>query len=292
MIPLNIALGPKAVRVMLDNTANRAKFEQHCLIYSEKMLEVYIDINTDAAESMMGYIDAHEGEVGFSKEVTDALVGKPPIEQLLEKMCPKEERYFPQNIVILYEDDQEREVRSLGKNRTNILTTREIESNPKNVFTMLSPNTCSYDVDPGDNCQFWAEYFARIIEGEEKVVFMNRYGLKKDSIECLKRYYLPYLSKDLNIEIYASDSYSEVTRESVIKLFEEDDILKSYNINVYLINNPCEHHERWIQTNNYYIYQGKGFDMLNNNSRKKISSTSTVIVERRQRKLPDAYQVI
>ncbi len=292
MIPLNIALGPKAVRFMLDNSVNRLKFEQHCLLYSKKMLDAYRNIDTDTLESIMDYIDAHEGEVGFSKEVQDKIVGVAPIEQLLEKMCPKENKYFPQNLVILYQDEKGRELKSLGKRKTNILTTSEIESNPKNVFTMLSPDTCSLDADAGEKCRFWAEYFARIMEDETKVVFMNRYGLSKDSIECLKKYYLPNLTKDVVIEIYASDCFSGVTRESIINLFKEDSMLNSYNIKVYLIDRPDAYHERWIQTNNYYIYQGKGFGMLNVNAKEELSSSSTVIVERRQRKLPTACQLI
>ena len=293
MIPLNIALGPKAVRIILDKTKNRIKMEQHCLIYTDKMIERYMDIDEEAAESLMGYIDAHEGEVGFSNRIPDSASSNEPFEQLFARLCPKEYSYFPSSIVILYEDDEfGREVGKLGKKKANILTTKEIQCNRKNIFDMLSLDTGSFDVEPGEDCGFWAEYFSRIYDGEETIIFVNRYGLKTDAIQSLKDYYLPYISSSTKIKLYASDTYSDIPRDDAIKIIKNDSVLNMYNIELYIINSPHMHHERWIQTDNYYIYQGKGFDMLSCNRSKKIASSSTVLVEKRCRNLPEAERVI
>lgn len=292
MIPLNIAIGPKAIPFIIDNRENRAKLEQHCLIYSDKMLEKYMEIDIDAAEALMEYIDAHEGEVGFSKSIKDSPSLGEPLEQTLARMCPREERYFPSNIVILFEDEKGREVRALGSKKANIITTKEIKNNRKNIFNMLSPDTGSLDVEPGEDCRFWAEYFSRIIEGEETVLFMSRYGLTNDSIQSLKEYYLPNIPLDIKKIMYASDTFISLSRDEAKRKIEDDVILQKSSFELYLIEEPQKYHERWIQTENYYIYQGKGFSMLNSSRTRKISTSSTVIVEKRQRELPKAERVI
>ena len=292
MIPLNIALGPKAVCYILDKYENRMKMEQHCLIYTDKMIERYIEIDADAAESLIGYIDAHEGEYGFSNRLEDVSFGREPIEQMLARICPKENRFFPSGIVILYEDENGREVHALGKKRSNILTTKEIKDSRKNAFYMLSPDTGSIDVDVGEDCMFWAEYFSRIIEGEKTVLFMNRYALDQEAIRSFKEYYVPYLSKSTRVIIYGSDTYVHLSREEAIKCITDDKDLNKLNIELYLLAAPHECHERWIQTENYYIYQGKGTGMLNANKARKTSATSTVFVEKRRRALPSAERVI
>lgn len=292
MIPLNIALGPKAVCIILDKSKNRMKMQQHCLLYSDKMIERYMDIDEEAAESLMGYIDAHEGEVGFSKRIPDPVAAFEPFEQLFTRLCPKENTYFPSSVVILYEDECGREIEKLSKKKANILTTKEIERNRKNIFYMLSPDTGSFDVEPGEDCKYWAEYFSRIYSGENTIIFMNRYGLKNEAIKILKEYYLPFISQSTKIKLYASDSYICIKREEAINIIKEDDILNNYDIELYLIDSPHQHHERWIQTDNYYIYQGKGFDMLSCNRNKNTVATSTVLVEKRFRTLPKAERVI
>lgn len=292
MIPLNIALGPKAVRYILDNPVNRLKMEQHCVLYSDKMLDIYIERDCDAAEALMGYIDAHEGEVGFSKKLVDKVAVNEPIEQILENMCPKEKKFFPSNIVILFENGNGREIKALSKKKANVLSTKEMDENPKNIFNMLSPDTGALDVEVGEDCCYWAEYFARIIEGESTVLFMNRYGLTSDSIQSLKEYYLPYLSKGIKIIMYASEIYSNLSKEKAIKVITEDAILNKFDIELYLIDEPNQSHERWIQTDNYFIYQGKGVSMLSSNRTNTVSASSTVLVEKRRRNLPNAERVL
>ena len=102
MIPMNISLGPKAARFMIDNHIYREMLEQHCLVYTDSLLDKYMDIDEDAAEAMIEYIDAHEGEEGFSKR-ENSIPGE-TIEQILCRLAKKELCHFPKNIAIVYKD--------------------------------------------------------------------------------------------------------------------------------------------------------------------------------------------
>lgn len=253
MYKLNIGVGFSILQLYYLPHNNKSflisVIEQHRIILSEKIIEYYIekaeDIYKDVIETYLDSIIYADDTHVFYNEKFD---GKSAIEEMLLLVAINPMR------VLLGENE---EFRGHSLKKVKLITSQQIINREKNSIYKFSFPIVNHYVGVNENCESYATWFGHLFKGESEIEIQDKYIMNRNGIECLKRYYLPYIPSKSKINIYCEtmDSCSEA---DILKELQ-DSYYSQWEIHVYLCRGM---HDRYIQLDSIQISIGAGLDFL------------------------------
>ena len=198
MFKLNIGVGFSIIKFFYLPHSNRSFLidiiEQHKIILSEKIIQYYLekagDLYRDVMETYLNsIIYANDTHVFYEEQSK----GMSAIEEMILLV-----KKNPMGVVL----GETEEFQAYNTREIELITSQQIIDKEVNAIYRYSFPITNHYIKCNERCEMYAEWFGHLFEGEKKVEIQDKYILTCHGVKSLKRYYLPYIAKGTEIDIY------------------------------------------------------------------------------------------
>ena len=253
---------------------------QHRVILSEKIINYYMD---EAGEL---YKDAIETYIDSIAYADDTHVFYNSIED--EKISARDEMimFVEQNpMKILFSEIDEFKMCNIKK--VKIVTPKQMKNRERTALYKYSFPLSNYYAGIDEICEAYAIWFGHLFEGETNIEIQDKFIMTQKGIECLKKYYLPYIPKGIDVDIYC-EVVEGVTKHDICNQLS-DTFFNDWNIHAY----SCRHmHDRYIQFEGLQISIGAGLDFLHLSGKTKKACTINITNYKDRLPLPEVIECV
>ncbi len=143
-------------------------------------------------------------------------------------------------------------------------------------------------ISQGQSSSDLGQWLSKIIQTETDITIIDNYIYQNQ--RSFRTHFLAYLPQNANIKIYTL--LDRITQQQLIREFSRT-FYSQWNIEVWLIPDKGEQHDRNIFTNRYHIAIGKGFGVFGNRGQTAQSDISVDFIDNiADRTLPNARKIL
>lgn len=253
---------------------------QHRVILSEKIINYYME---EADEMFKEVIETYIDSIVYT---VDTHVYYPS--SFDDEISAKKEMimFVAQNpMKVLFTEIDE--FKSYNLKKIKIVTPEQMLNREKTSLFKYSFPISNYYVGIDENCAAYATWFGHLFEGEKLIEIQDKFIMSSKGIECLKKYYLPYIEKNSLVNIYCEMTCG-ITKQDINSQLS-DPFFDDWNIHVY----SCKHmHDRYIQFEGIQISIGAGLDFLHLSGKTKKACTINITNYKDGFPLPEIIECI
>ena len=152
---------------------------------------------------------------------------------------------------------EKEDVKPYKTNKVQLVQTSKLASGKKTAINnYVFP--VNLHLNKGYSCDQIISWFSHLFKGEKKIDIQDKFILNEYGLNSLKKYYLPHISSNTEINIYSMQTYD--TTDEDIEKFINEKMFDDYNINVFLCSQMK--HDRYIELEGIRIKIGAGLDIL------------------------------
>lgn len=253
---------------------------QHRVILSEKIINYYMDEAEEVyKEAIETYIDsiayADDTHVYYNSTVDEKISAKDEMIMFVERNPMK---------ILFSEID---EFKAHNTKKVKIVTPKQMLNRENTPLYKYSFPLSNYYAGVDETCEVYATWFGHLFEGETNIEIQDKFIMSQKGIECLKKYYLPYIPKGITVDIYC-EMIDGVTKQDVCSRLK-DSFFEDWDIHVY----SCRHmHDRYIQLDGLQISVGAGLDFLHLSGKTKKACTINITNFKDRLPLPEIIECI
>lgn len=253
--------------------------EQHRIILSDKIIHYYIekadDLYKDVIETYLDSIIYTDDTHVYYEEQSEEINAIEEMILLVEKNPMK---------IILGEQD---EFSPYNTRKIKLITSQQIiDKEPTAIYRYSFPITNHY-IGYNERCESYAVWFGHLFENEKVIEIQDKYILTSNGIKCFKKYYLPYMEKGAEINIYC-ETVDTCTEAGIVAELS-DAFYADWNIHVFACYGM---HDRYIQLSNIQISIGAGLDFLHLSGLTKKACTLNITNNKNKFPLPNVDRQI
>lgn len=253
--------------------------EQHRIILSDKIIHYYIekadDLYKDVIETYLDSIIYTDDTHVYYEEQSEEINAIEEMILLVEKNPMK---------IILGEQD---EFSPYNTRKIKLITSQQIiDKEPTAIYRYSFPITNHY-IGYNERCESYAVWFGHLFENEKVIEIQDKYILTNNGIKCFKKYYLPYMEKGAEINIYC-ETVDTCTEAGIVAELS-DAFYEDWNIHVFACYGM---HDRYIQLSNIQISIGAGLDFLHLSGLTKKACTLNITNNKNKFPLPNVDRQI
>lgn len=247
--------------------------QQHRIILSKKIIQYYIEKTDDLYKDIIvTYLDSilyTDATHVFYDEQTEDILAIEEMIMLVEKNPMK---------IILGEHE---EFSAYNIRKIELITSQQIIDKELNTIYKYSFPITNHYIGRNEKCELYAEWFGHLFEGESQIEIQDKYILTRNGIECLRKYYFPYIAKGTEINIYCETVNSCTETDILTEL--SDAFYADWDIHVFTCRGM---HDRYIQLSTVQISIGAGLDFLHQSGYTRKACTLNITKNRIKFPLP------
>ncbi len=138
------------------------------------------------------------------------------------------------------------------------ITTMDIlQTGYDNLFGKYTLPIKKYNVGIGDDSKELAEWLGYFFKGEKNIILYDNYTCKRENVDILSQYILPYVDKGASVTIYTTIEKDSLSMESIKDEFSKSKY-QDWTISVFWVSSKHDNHSRVILTDNYRIDLDRG----------------------------------
>ena len=228
MYKLNIGVGYSILQFYYLPHNNKSFLidiiEQHRIILSKRIIQYYIEKTDDL------YKDILKNYIASIVYTDDTHIF---YEEQSEKTSAIEEMIFlvqnnPMKVVL----GENEEFSAYNIRKIKLITSQQIIDKEFNAIYKYSFPITNHYIGCNEKCEIYATWFGHLFEDESQIEIQDKYILKANGIKCLKKYYLPHIAKDAEIDIYC-EIVDSCTEQGILSELS-DVFYADWNIHVFI----------------------------------------------------------
>ena len=253
---------------------------QHRIILSRKIIDYYIDETNELyKEAIETYIDsivyADDTHVFYNSIEDENVSAKKEIIMFVEQN--------PMTVLL----SEMYEFETYNTKKIKVVTPEQMQKREKTALFKYSFPLSNYYVGIDETCEAYAKWFGHLFEGETCIEIQDKYIMSQKGVECLKKYYFPYIPKGISVNIYC-EMIEGVTKNDIHNLVL-DSFFDDWDVHVY----SCRHmHDRYIQFDGLQISIGAGLDFLHLSGKTKKTCTINITNYKDRLPLPEVIECV
>lgn len=284
MYKLNMGIGFSVLQLYYLPHNNKSYLmdviSQHRVILSKKIIDYYIDEADEIyKEAIETYIDsiayADDTHIFYNSTEDENLSAKDEMILFVEQNPMK----------ILFTEIYE--FAAYNTKKLKVVTPEQMLKREKTSLFRYSFPLSNYYAGIDETCESYAKWFGHLFEGETCIEIQDKFIMSQKGIECLKKYYFPYIPKGISVDIYC-EMIDGVTKHDVCNQMS-DAFFDDWNVHVY----SCRHmHDRYIQFDGLQISIGAGLDFLHLSGKTKKACTINITNYKDRLPLPEVIECV
>ncbi len=248
-----------------QNTKVAQRVYSHVMLISEKLLILYEQHfslkGKEYDQRFKTFIAANIGQKKVVKFLNEEEVRKvysqksPYINELLNVALVGNDKWVLSDLPEI----KQQEINRQGL--TKITSTDILQTGYDNLFTKYTLPIKKYNVGIGDDSKELAEWMGYYFKGEKNIILYDNYACKRENIDILSEYVLPYIDKGASVTIYTTIEKDSLSIESIKDEFSKSKY-RDWTISVFWVSSKHDNHSRVILTDNYRIDLDRGLSVF------------------------------